>query len=321
VSREKKASELIAQPGAISAAPGYGQECKMVMSKTGKRPHLVTSSKANGRFFCDADCPNYKAICICSHTVAVAQLNNSLQQFCDYYRKSKHLPSVTQLLLSGVPSGVGNKGNRVSKKRKREEVTSRTSFETSNITTQNKEIVGQSTSFNNSDVSDFPSAISQYHPYIPGCFPSPCNLYPTQQPIAQYHHSQHSPSPSYLYSLPSQQPHSPSPYLSYQGSNFRLWFRKGNISTCNGCRNKFDKNSVAPYDLCVQHAEWRCFTSPSTSLPDSRFGNAYYHLSVQCIQVRWPSFRPTDLLIDDSVRVKLLQVHKDLISNTFGIII
>ena len=57
---------------------------------------------------------------ICSHTVAVAHVNGSLKEFCTLYRKSKRAPSVSKLLLSGFPSGIGDKGNRVSKKRKHE---------------------------------------------------------------------------------------------------------------------------------------------------------------------------------------------------------
>ena len=117
-----KAAELISQPNCIVAAPGHGTESKMVMSRKGKRPHLVTCGK-NGRYSCDSDCPNWKSLGICSHSVAVAQTNDSLQEFCDYYRKSKRLPSMSQLLLSGMPSGIGNKGNRVSRKRKKEAVT------------------------------------------------------------------------------------------------------------------------------------------------------------------------------------------------------
>ena len=57
---------------------------------------------------------------ICSHSVAVAHANDSLREFCNLYRKTKHLPSITQLVLTGIPSGIGKKGNRVCRKRKRE---------------------------------------------------------------------------------------------------------------------------------------------------------------------------------------------------------
>ena len=80
-----------------------------------KRPHLVKTSK-DGKYMCDKDCPNYKSLGVCSHVVAVAQHNHSLQDFCDYYTKLKCVPSVTRLLLTGMPSGIGKNGNRVSKK-------------------------------------------------------------------------------------------------------------------------------------------------------------------------------------------------------------
>ena len=54
----RKASELLSEPTAISSAPGYSSECKMVMSRSGKRPHLVTKGKG-ARFSCDSDCPNW----------------------------------------------------------------------------------------------------------------------------------------------------------------------------------------------------------------------------------------------------------------------
>ena len=76
---------------------------------------------------------------------------------------------------------------------------------------------------------------------------------------------------------PPPPPPRPALWLPSSPGEFRLCFRTGNISVCNGCRNRFEKNSKPPDDVCVQHQEWRNFTSPTTNLPDSRFGNAYYH--------------------------------------------
>lgn len=59
---------------------------------------------------------------ICSYCVAVAQNNSYLQEYTDFIRRSKHLPSVTKLLLTGLPGGVGSKGNRASRKRKCEDI-------------------------------------------------------------------------------------------------------------------------------------------------------------------------------------------------------
>ena len=96
----------------------------MVCSKSGKRPHLVKIGKG-GRVSCDHDCPNWKSFAICSHCVAVAEAEKCLEEFANFYRKSKNLPSVTQLLLTGLPKGIGNKGNCVTRKRKRVDIDAR----------------------------------------------------------------------------------------------------------------------------------------------------------------------------------------------------
>lgn len=96
----------------------------MVVSRKGKRPHLVTKGKA-GKFSCDSECANWKSLGLCSHVVAVAHTNGQLEEFCNSYRKLKKLPNISKLLLTGLPGGVGNKGNRVTRKRKKIEISSR----------------------------------------------------------------------------------------------------------------------------------------------------------------------------------------------------
>ena len=62
-------------------------------------------------------------------------MSGQLEEFCDTYRKSKRLPSISQLVLTGLPGGIGNEGNRVARKCKREEITSRTPLVTSDSST------------------------------------------------------------------------------------------------------------------------------------------------------------------------------------------
>lgn len=107
------------------------------------------------------------------------------------------------------------------------------------------------------------------------------------------------------------------PSMPASNSAFRLCFRSGNISVCNGCRNRFDKQAESPYNLCVQHEEWRLYTSPVTHLPESRFGNAYYHAHPQCIQLKWSNFRPTDLQVPDGLKCHLTTAHKELIQSVW----
>lgn len=112
----KEASELGSDPTAISAAPGYGTECRMVISKHGKRPHLVSKGKPLGKFSCDNNCPNWKSLGLCSHVVAVAQVNGQLTNLCNNDTRSNRLPSITGLLVTGLPSDVGNKDDKVTTK-------------------------------------------------------------------------------------------------------------------------------------------------------------------------------------------------------------
>ena len=66
--------------GAIAPAPGQPSEARMVLSYSGKTPHMVTPKKI-GDFSCDSSYPNWKSLGICSHSVAVAETNGQLRLF------------------------------------------------------------------------------------------------------------------------------------------------------------------------------------------------------------------------------------------------
>ena len=109
------------------------------------------------------------------------------------------------------------------------------------------------------------------------------------------------------------------PPLDSMHSKFELCFRSGNISVCNGCKNKFDKNARHPLDLVVRHQEWRRYTSPISSQAESRFGNAYYHTNPGCILARWPSFSCDLIAVSEEVLKRLQQQHKEYIKLTFNL--
>ena len=66
-------------------APWYSSEAKMVISRSGKRPHLILPKKKCGGLSCDDDCPQYKSAKLYCHTVAAAEYNKSLDQFISSY--------------------------------------------------------------------------------------------------------------------------------------------------------------------------------------------------------------------------------------------
>ena len=70
----------------MASAPGYPSEARTVQSVSKTGFHLVTPGN-NSKFNCD--CANYRSLSICSHVVAVAEVNGKLNQFVKWYRKAK----------------------------------------------------------------------------------------------------------------------------------------------------------------------------------------------------------------------------------------
>ena len=90
----------------------------MVISCSGKRPHLILPKKKCGGLSCDDDCPQYKSANLCSHTVAAAEYNKSLDQFISSYGSVKKVPNILKLATTSMPKGRGRKGTKVPAKRR-----------------------------------------------------------------------------------------------------------------------------------------------------------------------------------------------------------
>ena len=112
-----KAAELLKTDGAIVSAPGVSSGSKFVQSYSGHRPHLVTPKRGN-TFACDQDCPNWRALNVCAHTVAVAELSGKLPDFVASFKKAKKAPSLSLFAEATMPKGKGRKGSQRPRKRK-----------------------------------------------------------------------------------------------------------------------------------------------------------------------------------------------------------
>ena len=90
--------------------------------------------------------------------------------------------------------------------------------------------------------------------------------------------------------------------IQHPNSNpYKIYVKSGNLSICNGCCNKFTDSDK----IVVQHQEYCLFTSPKTGLPDSRFGNVYYHVSRRCIEGKLGSpLQYGDIILPESVKDK-----------------
>jgi len=56
-----------------------------------------------------------------------------------------------------------------------------------------------------------------------------------------------------------------------------------------------------------------------SGLPESRYGNAYYHANPACIINKWPDFCPGFLEVVPAILDKLTDEHKVTVSSLFGI--
>ena len=71
----------------------------MVVSDSSSRPHFVQKTTGN-KFLCDDNCPMWRGLKVCAHTVAVAESLNCLRQFIEALQKSKPECSVTKLVTT-----------------------------------------------------------------------------------------------------------------------------------------------------------------------------------------------------------------------------
>ena len=104
-----KAVKLLQEENAIVPARGQSAEARMVLSSSSKTPHMVVPTKGGG-FSCDSNCPNWKSMGLCAHSVAVAHSNGKLQEFVNFVKKKKKVPNVTALVTTTMPKGRGRKG-------------------------------------------------------------------------------------------------------------------------------------------------------------------------------------------------------------------
>ena len=56
-------------------------------------------------------------------------------------------------------------------------------------------------------------------------------------------------------------------------------------------------------------------------LPQTRFGNVYYHSSISCVRSVWPSFLPNSVVVPEYIWPRLLLDHKNMLRTTFGIVL
>ena len=318
-----KAAQLLSVPHKIVPAPGCDALSRMVESKSGSRPHLVSPGKG-GKFSCDNDCLNFKSFGICSHCVAVAEFHCRLSAFVDSFKKTKKVPNMTALGLGGMPKGRGRKGTLPPRKKAKMTIPeARIPLSTPAL---QREPQVPHISISQSQSSS--AAGLQSPPYLPAQ-PIPCQnaaAFGNSQSVTAFgnghnittfgagvHVSQTPTMQQQLYSAAGNSG-SATPFTP-----FKLHLISGNIARCAGCKGSYVKPALPPNNLCIQHKEWRQVTFANASTPSSIFSNTYYHLSTQCVRRNWPNFHPQQLLIPPDLSSTLQPQHWVLLQSALGL--
>ena len=105
---------------------------------------------------------------------------------------------------------------------------------------------------------------------------------------------------------------------------FYLKFITGNIRMCQGCRQSLRTMAgnipAPPYNLTVARKERRTFRDASgTLVTPQREAAAHYHCCVSCIKAADPTFLPQSLQVPVDILSRLLPIHQEYLSGTFGL--
>lgn len=253
-------------------APAIGRNlsAKVVQSYIGQMPHWITPKKG-ADFGCDSSCAHCKAMGICSHCVEVADINGKLTEFLS--KNAKKAGTITKLLIINMSRPWKEGRNCISVK---EAITiSYNKGWNEHVTYQSCQYGNVRSNTTNSHVATDPQSSTSSHAYGAGMVPT-SSLY-------------HDPLLGVGYPVP------PSPYLSYRPQAllpFSLSYIAGDISACFGCKRKYPKTQVEEEDLCMKHEEWHQRMAPSSSTPESNFGNVYCHYKVECVRMWHRHFQP-----------------------------
>ena len=312
-----EAKALLKEDSNFVNTPGNASQAWMVARSSGStgRPRFVRIHQ--GHYECEADCTYFQTCKVCAHVVATAQRNGDLEDVITWHKRQDHGINATALAQTGLPKAAIGK-----KQATRKGVSKKKSAKIRKLCAEVDESSWQPRAALTSagqQSSQLPSSIPP-QALIPPSTPTSVQVpvFGSQQQMGTAAITPQAPVPpgtptsvqalvfssqqqmgtvaippqaQVLPSTPSQmQPSLLTP--QQQVDPFMLSFIRGNISVCYGCKQRYQQPINPPNDLCVMHREWRTFMLPGSPTPQSRFGNAYYHLHLPCIWSIWPQFNP-----------------------------
>lgn len=288
----------------------------------------MVSKGREGQYKCDSNCLNWASSGICSHSIVVAQLNNDLPAFLQWYNTSSNQPNITSLAMSGLPSGRGRKGGVVKRVRDRQEKRTpevsvpRPVFQpvTSAVQGCGHSSVRVSTS------APCSSAVTPSSPFQSSAVPS-ANVFHSAV-VGQINlPSQLGNATTVITSTPGTCSQSAVQSTSTNLPNtnpFYVKFIQGNIRICQGCRSTLRSQDGSipnpPFDVIIARAERRSFRDKSGVLITPRQEQTcHYHLRLDCVRAVEPNFVPLALRVPADVLPSLSVIHREYLRLVFGL--
>lgn len=273
-----KATQLIKEG---SIRDGFDSQSHFVKSASSSNPHTV-KKLASGMFACDKECLGYKTRKLCSHVIAVAFYENYLQEFLSMFKdgRNKRSPNLTALATFGVNAIAGRKRPVASRSRRKspDTMTSVATLEQPSRGTIADVLASDSGGGYTAEASSDPlrMTIRRNRPAKPVVSPT------TTTP-------------------------------------FHLINMTGKIRKCAGCwkdlktgpdehtRNHLDER------LCIRHKEHDFVWIQSLQHWKQTFENKHYHVFLNCIQGRNPTFdaKTVHLGLNHTLSVEEVQHLKD----------
>lgn len=329
-----KAEELLNGDNLITPAPGDDKTAKMVKSYSSPVPHLVTKC-SSGQYKCDSKCLNWSSSQLCSHSIAVAELNSDLLSFLSWYNASSVQPNITTVAMAGLPVGRGRKGgtkrtrSRTTERKAPEVYVSRPVFQsvissggecsgtTAVVTASNENRSSTLSTGSSAAALTTPATLTTPRPLIQLAAPSAT----VQSAVVGQITMSSSFSPLGSFSSPI----SSSSTIQQPNTNpFYVKFLQGNIRMCQGCRSvlRLADGSIPapPFDLIIARAERRSFRDKfGTLVTPQREQVCHYHLRLDCVKAAEPTFVAVALRVPEDVSLQLGVVHKEYLRLVFGI--
>jgi len=201
---------------------------------------------------------HFKSIEICSHTVAVANINGDLSAYVAHVSNIKGHPDLFHLSKHGMPPGAGKKGGQLPRsKSKRTAIPLRTTSLQPATSLSSGRLPPELT-----PSSGHPSAMPTTASGHPSAMPTPSSSHPSAMPghppaVQQFPSHLWGPLP--LWTPPSLQPPrmwTPGHTLLSPPPVFTFIFRKGNISVCYGCKGNFANISGVVVSAVLYHCSF-----------------------------------------------------------------